>query len=399
MASAMLPQTFQLATNPQQSSRLMRLPAELRLGVLELLLRSHPVIKSLAELEDWRRAAGRLARNYDRQISLSSHVLRCCQNLYREASDILYNSNTLSLRFRRLHEDMVCDFFNVSVKIPSHPLDYPKHEFQFAAYQSASRARLLQQPFVYTAQRVLTAFGRVEVVMPSDLPADIFIVCCILRDVCQDKYISIRAESFYSEEPEDVDYWLDCFTHIRCRSIEFNGLARNKTLRIEEFATGDEAVVDLLPAAQELHWFLVQRNMMVEGFEAVATDMTLQDTVGDRTYRGLRLMDRTEQLLTLWHAVFDGDEEAFQAIWLEIISHTRQKLHESLQDYTSTTMRRAQEEIVKIMQRAQEKITDFQKGTNATNEHLAWLARMNLGQIREPESEIRQDEGAPLGID
>ena len=169
--------------------------------------------------------------------------------------------------------------------------------------------------------------------MPSDLPADIFVICRILRDTCQDKHISIRGESFYHEEPDDVTSWVRCFQSLRCRAVEFIGLEKENVHEINELITSDKPIVDLLLAAQELHDLLVERDVPLEGVEDAIANLDLSMPVEEAMYKGLKLVDVTEQLSRLWTAVFEGDEDWFRITWMQILDHTRQELN----DRSSTT--------------------------------------------------------------
>lgn len=113
--------TFIFTRHRQPESRLLCLPAELRLKILRYLHRHDGPIKSLREwkhfltpntnevpdrgyarksLREWKHFLSTkeaIVRSYARGVSLSSHLLRCCQQLHDEAIGVLYGENVLSI--------------------------------------------------------------------------------------------------------------------------------------------------------------------------------------------------------------------------------------------------------------------------------------------------------------
>lgn len=81
--------TFQNEPTLQKLSPLIGLPAELRLKIMRYLLRSGDPIRSQKEVGE----AG-----YRAITCLSSQILQTCQQVYKEASVILYHKNTLAVK-------------------------------------------------------------------------------------------------------------------------------------------------------------------------------------------------------------------------------------------------------------------------------------------------------------
>lgn len=84
----------------QNASPLLALPAELRLKILRNLLKEESLPVAYY-LEDSSR------ESVERALSLSAQVLRCCQTLYLEGLDILYNENILCINVdkNRFHDE------------------------------------------------------------------------------------------------------------------------------------------------------------------------------------------------------------------------------------------------------------------------------------------------------
>lgn len=87
--------TFRYPANPQRSSQLYHLPAEIRLRVLRYLLVYDDFIPN------WpgnTRDAPTSRSGGNHWLSLSSQILQCCQLLYSTGTTILYQENTISVR-------------------------------------------------------------------------------------------------------------------------------------------------------------------------------------------------------------------------------------------------------------------------------------------------------------
>lgn len=85
---------FKLQMHTQPQSNLMQVAAEIRLKILRYLLVSESVIENQAGMEH--------PDLYDERVQLSAQVLRVCQTLHREASDVLYQENSLGIDFMLL---------------------------------------------------------------------------------------------------------------------------------------------------------------------------------------------------------------------------------------------------------------------------------------------------------
>lgn len=90
----------------QQASPLVRLPAELRLNILDILLNrattiapesSHPTLAGFAQR--------------------SALLLRACQQLYCEGHVILYDKNVVAIRLEKLFHYCYCHVLNAIVDL------------------------------------------------------------------------------------------------------------------------------------------------------------------------------------------------------------------------------------------------------------------------------------------
>ncbi|KAK5954661.1 hypothetical protein OHC33_004385 [Knufia fluminis] len=108
---------FKLPQCPQTNSRLVCLPAEIRLKILHSLLKHEGPLRSSRNLgiERQRQAFG-----------LTAQILPACQQIYNEASAVLYSVNVLWIDFR-IHQGTrtspnsdtaQLDILNLSVRVP-----------------------------------------------------------------------------------------------------------------------------------------------------------------------------------------------------------------------------------------------------------------------------------------
>lgn len=89
---------FRNVPDQQASSTLLQLPAELQLEVLRyLLLHGRPIETWKSHYEDWERKEKSPATKKSEWLSLSPQILRCCQLLYQNGTNILYHENTITL--------------------------------------------------------------------------------------------------------------------------------------------------------------------------------------------------------------------------------------------------------------------------------------------------------------
>ncbi|KAK5084873.1 hypothetical protein LTR70_007815 [Exophiala xenobiotica] len=95
-------QQFERPYDPQESSRLLRLPSELRLKILRLLHKAEKPLNSCEAIPITQSSLnGHAEALEDAESSifeLSGQVLACCQQLEIEASAILYGENVLRMR-------------------------------------------------------------------------------------------------------------------------------------------------------------------------------------------------------------------------------------------------------------------------------------------------------------
>lgn len=106
--------TFTQPCNPQSASRLIQLPAELRLKIMRMLHQNVGPLDSTAVLPtstyDYSQHDSKDAERP--LVELSAQTLACCQVLKKEASSILYEENTLAIQCPR-PLSANCQYFNV----------------------------------------------------------------------------------------------------------------------------------------------------------------------------------------------------------------------------------------------------------------------------------------------
>ena len=100
---------FQQSSRRQSASRLLSMPSELRLLILRNLLKHEDVLQPL-------RWTGR--QEYKATVQLSAQLLQTCQQLYAEASHVLYKENIVEIRCRVYQRRHWCDILEASVVIP-----------------------------------------------------------------------------------------------------------------------------------------------------------------------------------------------------------------------------------------------------------------------------------------
>ena len=241
---------FQHHPNPQNGSRLIRLPAELRVKILRNLLKKPSPIQSLAE----RDPANNDARaQYDADTSLSSQVLRTCQIAYNEGLLILYKENIIQLHIRE-DSDNSCELgsFDLTIRYPLDADDISMHQdalLEFAGnaehcdncvtisecvgsfpaycenpacegyYKNSGKDLVDQYP-------VLQQFTHIRLVLSwMSNKNGVFVVACrALRDLLRGKHVSISFSltlSRYYPGVTSRDIDPDQARVLRCASISF----------------------------------------------------------------------------------------------------------------------------------------------------------------------------------
>ena len=281
-------QSFRQPRNPQASSKLMRIPAEIRIKILRRLL------KHEGPLPD------------DQSVMLSLQVLSCCQQLLDEGQHVLYAENTLSVCVCWLPESMrclgQCSILDLRTEIRLNATSY--------GVDGASLGDVAKIPRtawdLYPGQqwrRTYPALQKMQKLRVSVLLKEqehVFGACRVLEELVQGKHVLIEARVWPSEQPLPVQ-WLKSFRGWRCRSIEFANIPQLET----------EGIVKDIISQSKPH-----RGLLSE-WQALAVE-----TISKLGFlNGCRFRERLENLekdKALWQALLDHDLEHFNAAKREL---------------------------------------------------------------------------------
>lgn len=266
---------FSKPANPQAGSRLVQLPAEIRLKIFRLLSKQLQPIRSDSQRDDQNQYVD--ADQADVHVedaacpggaTLSSQALRTCQLFYQEGSHVLYKENTLSLYCRSSVCSYECSVLGLKIdyaedlsEIPQYKaalLDYAELDFycfrlddmfrdsQFyrACYKALCKSKyhghIRRGNTELSLKRLCSIFDRFDtfevVAAHIWLGHSTVLVCRTFQDLLDGKNIAFRicrvCEIGSSGEDEDEDarklMYLNFFTNefescriLRCASLSF----------------------------------------------------------------------------------------------------------------------------------------------------------------------------------
>lgn len=243
---------FQGPADPQTTSTLLQLPIEIQLRIYCFLLkRGSPISTYKAHYADHKSQSPGddppLHELKSAWLSLSSQLLRCCQMIYRLASPILYEENTLTIDVFRWFDMGMMLYLTILDEymiFPGEPWLPPRGDLESLLTVDSQPMWLLWAVSDTTAMRPLTGttcntLGRFKNILVSihsmaaapgsisyndrTMNMDILCLIYVLRDHVADKNISV---SFYFPPPGtyELQYQLRAFEVWRCASITFRNL-------------------------------------------------------------------------------------------------------------------------------------------------------------------------------
>ncbi|KAK5069295.1 hypothetical protein LTR64_008410 [Lithohypha guttulata] len=234
-------------------SRLLELPAEIRLKILRYLHKSSDPIRAGNKLKEGSRHT-EANPNYADDVQLSAQALRVCRMLNREGTEVLYWENTLNLScFSREGGDL----------LTLSTLDATAQLRLDTIVNSAHRPMLketeldytgLNGPTVYQKLSVINSFRMLELDMLLDDidPLGVYTTVWYVRNIFHNKKLVIRFSASDLDE-QDVAPMLSPLLGLRCARLEFSIQYHNQprfftvnerlTQRITDTVQSNEPVV------------------------------------------------------------------------------------------------------------------------------------------------------------
>ena len=235
---------FSKPQRSQKGSRLMQLPAEIRVKILRSLLKANEsIVPFYNGSSDLTWGHQRDLVKYKDNTQLSAQVMRACQKLHGEAQHILYAENTLDIQILpRSRNEMHCSLLSYRSIIPGivDKLGKMKNDLFSAEYP------LMYLPRNGTNLRSATdleicadkVFGAYKVrldVVNGLQQQNVYVVCRLLRNLLYGKRVKII---FPHADLWKVKSVLGGCKILRCQSIEFHGIKAHQTL--SDLITSDE---------------------------------------------------------------------------------------------------------------------------------------------------------------
>jgi len=195
----------------QQASPLMRLPAELRVKILDILLSRARTIKL-------RLASARPARR-------SAQLLRACQQLYSEGHTILYNKNVVAICFgdSEFHDHCLTlkRCVQVGVRLPIfHIEQYSLLDVAQAFIKLEAPKRDLDAERFVQLYPALMKIRNFRIHFRYRDQVDIFVQRRVLRALLNNKHVTCVLEPAPVAKGHTIS-WLKSCRILRCSSISF----------------------------------------------------------------------------------------------------------------------------------------------------------------------------------
>ncbi|KAK5941160.1 hypothetical protein PMZ80_006437 [Knufia obscura] len=256
----------------QTGSRLLQLPAELRLTIYGLLLKHDEPIEH-DEATDHILHVGGSTPSYNSRTQLSSQLLRTCQQLQREAGDYLYAKNFLVIGFD-FHGDWGYDYF---CHVLSHHVQIPYGPTKIANgvvdLRTCSQEHSFKHPTMVNMHQALsqtwpslTRFERVKLNLLYKHTWNVFTACYLIRTLVCQKIVQVSMS--------EVETWtttpgaplprpglprLKCLQWPRCKVFRIEGIRASAVPDIVNKIMGPDPVHDILPLYNKLHILLNTR--------------------------------------------------------------------------------------------------------------------------------------------
>lgn len=232
---------FEQPCNAQVASPLMCLPAE-------LLNRIYRNLFICAEpLEAVEATDGSNNESYNGIVELSGQALACCQRLYKEASPLLYEQNTLLIRYKSIPDSVECHVLSAQIDLYTSARDPPEDEFGLWSYTQRNHR---DNPQLATARLLrhspsLALIRNVRVYIEYRYGFEMLIVCKTLQDLLLDKEVVISAV-YLEHDPLEADLQhLKSCSMFRCRSIQFETKDKHDMAPLVRVIVSRKPVTDL----------------------------------------------------------------------------------------------------------------------------------------------------------
>lgn len=241
---------FAKPPTPQQASPLLRLPAELRVKILELRLGSAAIIKPLTC--SMRESVGSAQR--------SAQLLRTCQQLYYEGQVVLYDNSVVAIEFEQRFEAYTCRILNSALHLsncfPIAPCtEEPsllngaraicRGEGPDGMWRRVEAERFIQ---LYPTLMKIRCF---RVCIQWDSQESVFVQFRVLRALLENKHVTCVRRGLV------VD-WLESCKILRCSSFNFK-------------RPGDPRLYEDLPITSDT----IARNTFLQDLQETITSRTI----------------------------------------------------------------------------------------------------------------------------
>lgn len=299
---------YSLLRSPQARSRLLQLPLELRLKILHFLHIEVELFKTvdLPRAEDHAIYSTHMDLN---DIQLSGQVMQTCQQLYEEATEVLYGENVLFMNIRHFPEDWRAGKEDVQFTTFACCLDADPELRRSSCYndihsilqesrwyiwsrldsEEREQFRMALSPYVSIFKRM----KRVQITIVYTRSVDVYFCCRIMDSIFERANISIesRYEEVYhsGEEAPDIDHVLRSCTSLRCKSLEFLGLSESVAksevaIETKQIVEGVDPYNDLFDEWNVFTYRLVHAPFLSDSFDV--TDELFDDkTFKEASYR------------------------------------------------------------------------------------------------------------------
>lgn len=257
---------FALPCKPQSRSKLVAIPAELRLKILRYLLKDNftksgegAIFSSLNEHIKLNQDTGTFTSSSDGGSELSSQVLATCQTLHSEAFDVLYGENTLNIEIASKYMKKIeISIQGSRIVLPAVLESYGDGPFDLESTCSRQSASILsknQSDAVGLHQTLsrLKKFISFQLVLAYDTSDEVAVVARLLKTVLQAKEIVVFLRPSLGRERQS--HRLIPFELLRCKSIKFADISATDQRAMDEIATditSQTESTDHYPTAKEI---------------------------------------------------------------------------------------------------------------------------------------------------
>ena len=309
--------SFQSPCDPQQSSRLLQLPAELRVKIIRLLCQSKEPVPG-------RQKRIRIASSASHNCNLSAQLLSCGQLLYSEASQVLYKENVARIICCYAAGDdevLICGVIG--------------QEQQVQVVRSAARS----PAHGLFSETAATRFDRYYFEINLESLADIWSICYALQDLLWTKEVTIKLVPWSTSAVHPADFTKPC-RMLGCNRVTF----REERLQNQSSVTeatkkiieSDAFVEDLYPAWSDLHKRILSSMPNMEDDEDV-----------DERFSS----EYEDDLAGLAYAVYICDSEVFTHERDVLLARTREWIYK-WEDYRKYIADRKREQAQSLMEEA-----------------------------------------------